>query len=164
MLSRLLSPLSCLLLLSGCLFTGPDCIYELRNVQLETTFPEGIRVYVSLDEERDAGSDHVTSRRIFWAVTGSLGDDTLIGVHLHRGNGGPVIATLPIQNARLGIVLTDGDAFEPSFLALSYDEVFAILRVEPVYVDLHTTKHPEGRVLGKLEVTYDNPWVHPYCS
>ena len=151
-------------LLSGCPFTGPDCISEYRSLTLETTFAGNLRVFVALDEERDAGSNHVTSRRLIWAVTGQLGEDVLIGVHLHRGNGGPVIADIPVQNARGGVVLTDGDVFEPPFLALSYDEFFALLRTEPVFVDLHTQAHPDGTVLGRLEVRYDNPWVHPYCS
>lgn len=151
-------------LLLWCPFTGPDCIHEYRSVTLEETFEGGIRVYMALDEERDAGSDHVTSRRMTWAVTGQLGADAFIGVHLHRGNGGPVIATIPIQNSRGRVVLTDGDVFEPQFLTKSYDEFFAILRTQPVFVDLHTSNSPNGRPLGRLQVKYHNPWVHPYCS
>lgn len=151
-------------LLSGCPFTGPDCVYELRNLQLETSFAGGYRVYLALDEERDAGSDHVTSRRMIWSVTGQLPGDQLTAVHLHRGDGGPVLASLPIQNARLDLVLTDGDVTEPAFITLSYDEFYAVMKTQPILVDFHTSSHPEGIPLGRLTITYDNPWVHPYCS
>jgi hypothetical protein len=149
--------------LPGCPFIGPDCIHESRNVQLEATFEGGIRVYLSLDEERDAGSDHVTSRRMMWAVMGTLPGDELTGARLHRGEGGPLIATLPIENGREG-VLTQGDEFEPSFLTLSYDEFFAVVRTQPVFVVLETSNHPAGMALGPVPVSFDNPWVHPYCS
>lgn len=152
-----------LLLLPGCPFTGPDCIHEYRSITLEETFEGGIRVFLALDEERDAGSDHVVSRRMSWAVIGTLGGDALIGVQLRLGNGGPVIATIPIENAREG-VLTQGDVFEPPTLAIPYDDFYASLITQPIFVELFTAADPNGRTLGRLQIKYNNPWVHPYCS
>jgi hypothetical protein len=145
--------------LPGCPFTGPDCISEYRSIQLEGTFEGSLRVFLALDEERDAGSDHVTSRRLAFAVFGDLGG--VSAIRLVRGEGGPILATMPIQNARAG-VLTDVDAFEPQFLTTSYDELFAVLRTQPVFVVLELPG--SSMVVGPLPVKYDNPWVHPYCS
>ena len=148
---------------AGCGALGPDCVFENRSVTLEENFGNGFRGYVALDESRDADSKDVTLRRIIWAVNGTLDEGTLTAVHLHQGQSGPQLASLPVRNTRTG-VLTDGIELNPSFLSMPFDELFEIVRTQPVHVDLHTTTAPQGIILGRLEIQFDNDWFHPFCS
>jgi hypothetical protein len=105
----------------------------------------------------------VTSRRIGWLVQGALDAGVVTEIHLHQGQGGPVLATLPIVNPAAG-VFTSGMVLEPSFLTRPYDEFYEILRTQTIHIDLHTTTAPEGIPLGALQLEFDNDWFHPFCS
>ena len=154
---------ACVLLLAGCGLVGPDCREENRNLRLEKDFGGGFRAVIALDERRDAGSERVTRREIGWIVQGALDNGVVTAIHLHQGQNGPLLATLPIVNAS-GSVFTSGQVFEPDFLEMSFDEFYAILRTQPVHVDLHTTTAPQGVPLGSLSLEEDNDWFHPFCS
>ena len=151
------------LLLGGCGLFGPDCTEEHRSLTLEESFGGGFRAVVTLDETRNADNDIVTSRRIGWLVQGSLDAGVVTGIHLHQGQNGPILATLPIVNPGAG-VFTSGMVLEPDFLTRPYDEFFEILRTQTIHVDLHTTTAPEGIPLGALQLEFDNDWFHPFCS
>ena len=149
--------------LAGCGLLGPDCIEEHRNLTLEQEFGGGFRAVVTLDETRDAASDRVTSRGMGWIMQGTLDAGEVTEIHLHQGQGGPILASLPLVNPRAG-VFTSGQILEPQFLTKSYDEFYAILRTQAIHVDLHTTTAPQGIPLGSLAIEFDNDWFHPFCS
>ena len=152
-----------LLALAGCGVLGPDCIEEHRSLILEQTFGGGFRAVVTLDQARNANNDIVTSRRMGWLVQGSLDAGVVTEIHLHQGQGGPILATLPIVNPSTG-VFTSGMVIEPSFLSKPYDEFYELLRTQTIHVDLHTTTAPAGIPLGSLKIEADNDWFHPFCS
>ena len=154
---------ACVLALAACGVLGPDCIEEHRSLILERTFGGGFRAVVNLDKARNANNDIVTSRRMGWFVQGSLDAGVVTEIHLHQGQGGPILATLPIVNPSTG-VFTSGTVIEPSFLTKPYDEFYELLRTQTIHVDLHTTTAPAGIPLGSLQIEADNDWFHPFCS
>lgn len=146
----------------GCWPTGPDCINETRNLTLEGTAADGVRYFVALDEERHHASKQVVLRRITWAVSGSTGADPVTAIHLRHGATGPILANLPVTP---GVsTISQGDAFDPGFLTVPFDEFFARLATQPIYGELITQQSPGGRSVTLVPVKFDNPWVHAYCS
>lgn len=81
-----------------------------------------------------------------WSVSGLLGKPTLHGAHVHAGHAGengPVILDLHGEDGVWmpfgAVVLTD---LSDAFLAALLDDA--------LYLDFHTSSHPQGEVRGQV--------------
>jgi len=156
-----------LLLISGCVLAPGECVYELRSLDLAGTMagsavapgePQS-EVTVSLAESRNGLSYRILSAYITTPAAVAI---SLVQLRRITPAGSVVLVTFPLGNGQSGTWSANVD-LPPDSLSLARLSTLAHSRKLSVFVQIGVQGNL-GELAGKVRVTNETDWQHPYCD